>query len=60
MYLDVNLPHHISTFVSVILLAASHMISQLLKFIGNPPHLLMNLHCINIRSLLLFWQPLIL
>ena len=59
MYFDVNLPHRITTFVSVILLNASHMISQLLICTGNPPHLLMHLNGTNIHSLLLFWQPLI-
>ena len=59
MYLAVILPHHITTFGGVLLLTASHMISQLLKCTGNPPHLLMHLHGTTIRILLLFWQPLI-
>ena len=59
MYLAINLPHHIATFGGVLLLTASHKISQLLKCTGNPPHLLMHLHGTNICSLLLFWQPLI-
>ena len=59
MYLAVNLPHHITTFGGVLLLAASHIISQLLKCTGSSPHLLMRLHGPKIRSLLLFWKPLI-
>ena len=59
MYLAVNLPHHIATFRSIILLTASHMISQLLKYTGNPPHLLMHLHGTKICSIFLVWQPLI-
>ena len=59
MYLTVNIPHQITTFGGVLLLTASHIISQLLKCTGNPPHLLMHLHGTKIRSLLLFWQPLI-
>ena len=59
MYLSVNLPHHIATFGGVLLLTASHMISQLLKCTGSPPQLLMRLHGTKIRSLLLFWQPLV-
>ena len=59
MYLAVNLPHHIATFGGVILLTASHMISQLLKCTGSPPHLMMRLHGPKIRSRLLFWQPLV-
>ena len=59
MYLAVSLPLHIATFVSVLLLTASHMIIQLLKCTGNPPHLLMHLHGTKIRSILLFWKPLI-
>ena len=59
MYLAVNLPHHIATFGDVLLLTASHMISQILKCTGNTPHLLMHLHGTKIHSLLLFWQPLI-
>ena len=59
MYLAVNLPLHIATFGSVLLLTASNMISQLLKCTGNPPHLLMHLPGTKICSLILFWQPLI-
>ena len=59
MYLAVNLPHHIATFGGVLLLNASHMISQLLKLTGNLPYLLMHLHGTKIHSLHLFWQPLI-
>ena len=59
MYLALNLPHHIATFGSVLLLTASQMISHLLKFTGSPPHLLMRLHSPEIRSLLLFWQLLV-
>ena len=59
MYLAVNLPQHIATFGSVLILNASHIISKLLKCTGNPPHLLMHLHGTTIRILLLFWQPLI-
>ena len=59
MYLAVNLPHHIATFGGVLLLTDSYMISQLLKYTGSPPHLLMRLHGPKICSLLLFWQPLV-
>ena len=59
MYLAVNLPHHIATFGGVLLLNASHMISQLLICKGTPPHLLIHLHGTKIHSLLLFWQPII-
>ena len=59
MYLAVNIPHHISTFGGVLLLAASHMINQILKCTGSLPHLLMRLHVPKIRTLLLFWQTLI-
>ena len=59
MDLAVNLPHHIATFGGVLLLTASHMISQLLKCTGISPHLLMLLHGPKNRSLLLFWQPLV-
>ena len=59
MYPAVNLPHHIATFGGVLLLNASYMISQFLKCTGIPPHLLMRLHGPKIRSLLLFWQPLV-
>ena len=59
MYLAVNLPHHIATFGGVLLLTASHMISQFLKCMGSPPHLLMRLHSPKIRILLIVWQPLV-
>ena len=59
MYLVVNLPHQITTLGDVLLLTASCMIIQLLKCTGSPPRLLMHLHSPQIRSLLLFWQPLI-
>ena len=59
MYLAVNTPHHIATFGGVLLLTASHMISQLLKCTGSYPHLLMRLYGPKNRSLLLFWQPLV-
>ena len=59
MYLTVNLPLHIATLGGVLLLTASHMISQLLKCTGCPPHVMMHLHGTNIRSLLLFWKPLL-
>ena len=59
MYLAVNLPHHIATLVGVLLLTASRMISQILKCIGNPPHLLMHLQGPQIHIFLLFCQPLI-
>ena len=59
MYLAVNLPRHIATLGGVLLLTDSHMISQILKCTGSPPHLLMRLHGPQIRSLLLFWKPLI-
>ena len=59
MYLVVNLPHQITTLGDVVLLTASCMIIQLLKCTGSPPRLLMHLHIPQIRSLLLFWQPLI-
>ena len=55
MYLAVNLSRHIATLGDVLLLTASHMVSQILKFTGSPPHLLMRLHDPQIRSLLLFW-----
>ena len=59
MYLAVNLPNHIATFGGVLLLTAYHVISQLLKCIGSPPHLLRSLHGPKNSSLLLFWQPLV-
>ena len=59
MYLTVNLPCHIAKLGGVILLTASRMIIHLLKCTGSPPHLLMRLHGPQIRSLLLFWKPLI-
>ena len=50
MYLAVNLPLHIATFGSVLLLTASHMISQLLKCTGNPRliHLSLKLEILDI------------
>ena len=59
MYLAVNLPRHIATLGGVLLLTASCMIIQILKYTRIPPHLLMRLHIPQIRSILLFWQPLI-
>ena len=34
------------------------MLIQILKCTGSPPRLLMHLHSPQIRSLLIFWQPL--
>ena len=59
MYLAVNLPRHIATLGGVLLLTAYRMIIQLLKYMGSPPNLLMRLRVPKIRSLLLFWNPLI-
>ena len=59
MYLAVNPPHHTVPLGGVLLLTASRMISQILKFTGRPPHLLMRLHGSQICGLLLFWKPLI-
>ena len=59
MYLIVNLPHQITTLGGVLLLTASCMTIQLLKRTGSPPRLLMHVHIPQIRSLLLFWKPLI-
>ena len=59
MYLAVNLPHHIATFGGVLPLTDSQMISQILKCMGSPPNLVMRLHGPEIRSLILFWQPLV-
>ena len=59
MYLAVNLPHYIATFGGILLLTTSHMISQLLKRSGSSPNLLMRLHGPKIRSLILFWQPIV-
>ena len=59
MYLAVNLPHHIATLGGVLLLTNYHMIKQLLKYTGITPHLLMRLNGPQIRSLLLFWKPII-
>ena len=59
MYPAVNFPHHIATFGGVLLLTASYMISQLLKCTGSPPLLVMRFHGPKIRTLLLFWQPLV-
>ena len=60
MYVAVNLPHQITNIGGIILLTASHMLTQLLKCMGSPPRLLICLHNPQIRSLLLFWKPLIL
>ena len=54
MYLAVNLPSHIATLGSVLLLTASRTISQILKCTGSSPHLLMRLQGPQICSLLLF------
>ena len=59
MYLVVNFPLQIATLGGILLLNAYHIIIQLLKCTGSPPHLLMRLHGPHIRSLLLFLQPLI-
>ena len=59
MYLAVNLPRHIANLGGVLFLIAYHMIIQILKCTGSPPHLMMRLQGPQIRSLLLFWQPLI-
>ena len=59
MYLAVNIPQQITTLGGELLLTSSHMIIQILKCTGSPPHLLMCLHIPQIRSLILFWQPLI-
>ena len=59
MYLAVNIPRHITTIGSVLLLISSYMISQILKCTDSPPHPLMRLQGPQIRSILLFWQPLI-
>ena len=59
MYLAFNLTHHITTLSGVLILTASHMLSQLLKCTGSPPRLLMRLNVPHIHILLLFWQPLI-
>ena len=59
MYLAANLIFHIATLGGVLLLTAYRIISQLLRFTGSPPQLLMRLHGPQIPSLLLFWQHLI-
>ena len=59
MYLAVNLPRLIATLGGVILLTYYRMIIHILKCMGSPPHLLMSLYSTQIRSLLLFWKPLI-
>ena len=59
MYLAVNTPRHIATLDVVLLLTAYFVINQLLKCTGSPPHLLIRLHGPQIRSLILFWQPII-
>ena len=59
MYLAVNPTRHIATLGGIIPLNYYCIISQLLKCMVSPPHLLMRLHGPQIRSLLLLWQPLI-
>ena len=59
MYLAVNIPRHIATLGGVLILTDSFIISQLFKFTGIPPHLLMHLHGPQIRSILLFRKTLI-
>ena len=60
MYLTVNLPRHISTLAGgILLLTAYCVIIQLLEYRDSPPHLLMRLHGHQIRSIILFWKPLI-
>ena len=54
IYLIVNLPRHIATLGSVLLLTASRTITQIFKFTSSPPHLLMRLQGPQIRSFLLF------
>ena len=54
MYLAVNLPRHIVTLGGVLLLTASHIISQLLKCTDSPPHLLMRLQGPQIRGIFSF------
>ena len=53
MYLVVNIPHHIATLDSVLLLTSYHMISQILKCTGSTHHLMMHLHGPQISSILL-------
>ena len=53
MDLYANIPHQITTLGGVLLLTASHILSQILKSMGSPPCLLMRLHGLQIRSLLL-------
>ena len=59
MYLAVNLPCHLATLGGVLLQTASCTIIQILKCTVSPPHFLMHLQGPHIRSLLIFWQPLI-
>ena len=59
MYLAVNISRHIAAFDNVLLLTDSCMIRKILKYTDIPLHLLMRLHGPQIRSLLLFWQPII-
>ena len=41
MYFTVNLPRHIATLGNVLLLTASCMIIQILKYTGSTPQLMM-------------------
>ena len=59
MYLVVNPSHQITTLRGVLLLNASHVLIHLFKYTSSPPRLLMRSRGTHIRSLLLFWQPLI-
>ena len=59
MYLAINLPCHIATLGDVLILTAYLIIIQILKYMVSPSHLLMRLHGPQIRSLLIFWKPLI-
>ena len=59
MYLSVNLQHQITTIGGLLLIIASHMTSHIVKYTVSLSHLLMRLHGPHIRSLLLFWQPVI-
>ena len=54
MYLSANHPHHIANLGGLLLLTVYRTIRQILKFTGNPPHLLMRLQGPQICSLLLF------
>ena len=59
MYPAINSPRHITSLGDDILLTAYLTIIQLLEYTGNSPHLLMRLHSPKIRSLILFWKPLV-